>query len=279
VVVSFSILADMVSEIGGDAIDIITLVGANADAHVFEPSPSDAAAVARSDLVVINGLYFEGWIPRLVSASGYKGHIVAASHGVNVLMAGKSVDPHAWQDLDNAVIYVGNIRVALAKTFPQFAEEFDARAGQYTRRIRRLQKEIEFRMGEIPQDRRRIITSHDAFGYFGRAYRISFVSPQGWNTESEPSAADVARIIDQIRSHGANALFIENITNPRLIRQMAAETHATIGGILYSDALSLPGTEADTYLKLFDHNASVINAALRQTTRSVSNHVDNASKQ
>jgi zinc/manganese transport system substrate-binding protein len=264
VVASFSILADMVGEVGGDGVEVTALVGPDADAHVFQPSPADARRLAAADLVVVNGLGFEGWFDRLVRASGYRGPTVVASEGIATRRLGRGTDPHAWQDLANARRYVANLQQALARAKPTLSDQFERRAADYIERLEALGREIRTRFDGIPASSRRAITSHDAFGYFGAAYNVSFLAPRGMSTESEASAAAVARLIDQIRRENVRAVFVENITDPRLIERIAREGGVHVGGRLYSDALSLPGTEADTYLKLFAHNARTIANALSQ---------------
>jgi zinc/manganese transport system substrate-binding protein len=262
VVASFSILADIVRNVGGDAIELATLVGPNADAHVFEPTPADAKRLADAELVIVNGLGFEGWLDRLVRASGYKGPIAVASAGIAPRRMGRQADPHVWQDLTHARRCVLNVRDALANARRGETEGFTARAAAYTQRISALDDELRKRFDAIPQPQRRVITGHDAFGYFGAAYGVEFLAPQGMSTDSQPSAAAVARLIEQIRKQGVRAVFVENISDPRLVERIAREGGAVVGGRLYSDALSAPGTEADTYLKLFAHNADRIVAAL-----------------
>lgn len=265
IVASFSILADLLRNVGGDAIDFSVLVGPDADAHVFEPSPADAKRLADADLVVVNGLGFEGWMDRLVRSSGYRGLVTIASVGITPRQLGKEPDPHAWQDLANSRRYVLNIRDALVKARPAEAAGFQQRATQYVDRLTGLDAELRKVFAAIPKAQRRVITSHDAFGYFGAAYGIEFLSPQGMNTDSEASASAVARLVDQIRRQGVRAVFVENITDPRLVERIAREGGATVGGRLYSDALSKPGTQADTYLKLFAHNAKAIADSLMAT--------------
>ena len=262
VVASFSILADLVREVGGAAVEVVALVGPNADAHVFEPSPADARRLASADLVVVNGLGFEGWLDRLVRASGYRGPITVASAGVATRRLGRGPDPHAWQDSANTQRYVVNLRDALSRARPALAAEFGLRSAQYIQRLQELDREVRARFDAVPRPQRRVITSHDAFGYFAAAYGIQFLAPQGVSTDSEASAAAVARLIDQIRRHDVRAVFVENISDPRLVERIAREGGAAVGGRLYSDALSPPGTEADTYLKLFAHNAKTIASTL-----------------
>ena len=263
VVASFSILADMAREVGGDAVEVTALVGPDADAHVFEPRPADVRRLAGADLVVVNGLGFEGWLERLVAASGYRGPVQVASAGIAPRLLGAGPDPHAWQDLALAQRYVANLRDALARARPERAAVFEARAADYTARLRNLDREVRARFDAIAPAQRRVITSHDAFGYFGAAYGIEFLAPQGTSTDGEASAAAVARLIDQIRGERVRAVFIENISDPRLIERIAREGGVHVGGRLYSDALSRPGTAADTYHRLFDANARTLATALR----------------
>ncbi|MBT2336787.1 metal ABC transporter substrate-binding protein [Variovorax paradoxus] len=262
VVASFSILADMAREIGGSAVEVAALVGPDSDAHVFQPSPADARRLANAELVVVNGLGFEGWMDRLVRSSGYRGPVLVASEGVAVRRMGREPDPHAWQDLANAQRYAANLRDAMARARPAFAAEFGQRCASYIERLQALDRDVRARFDAVPRQHRRVISSHDAFGYFGAAYGVEFLAPQGMNTDSEASAASVARLIDQIRREDVRAVFVENISDPRLVQRIAREGGVIVGGRLYSDALSAPGTEADTYLKLFTHNATTIAAAL-----------------
>lgn len=263
VVASFSILADLLRNVGGSAIELTTLVGPNADAHVFEPSPADARRLSEAELVVVNGLGFEGWLDRLVRASGYRGPVLTASAGITPRMQGAAPDPHAWQDLAHAASYVVDLRDALMKARPAHASAIRERSTSYLRRLAALDADVRASFAVIPRERRRVITSHDAFGYFGAAYGIEFLAPQGMSTDSEASAAAVARLIEQIRRQGVRAVFVENISNPRLVERIAREGGATVGGRLYSDALSAPGSEADTYLKLFAHNAATLAAGMQ----------------
>ena len=273
VVASFSILADLLQNVGGDSIEVSALVGSDADAHVFEPSPADAKRLADADLVVVNGLGFEGWLNRLVRSSGYRGPVTIASAGIAPRRLGKEPDPHAWQDLAHARRYVLNIRDALAKVRPADVTYFEQRTAQYLDRLTALDAELRKVFSAIPKEQRRVITSHDAFGYFGAAYGIEFLSPQGMSTDSQASASDVARLIDQIQRQGVRVVFIENINDPRLIERIAREGGVSVGGKLYSDALSKPGTEADTYLKLFAHNAKTIAASLAVRKAALSDHL------
>ena len=263
VVATFSILADMAREVGGDAVAVTSLVQPDADAHVFEPTPADVGRLAQADLVIVNGLRFEGWIERLVKVSGFRGPVVVATRGVTPRLRDGAPDPHAWQNLANARRYVENVRTALVAARPQRAREIDARAAAYLRRIDTLDKSLRERFAAIPAAQRRVVTTHDAFEYFGAAYGVEFLAAQGWTTESEASAADVARLVRQIKAQKARALFVENVTDPRLLQRIAQEAGTKLGGTLYSDALSAPGTAADSYLKLMEHNATTLLKALQ----------------
>ena len=267
VVASFSILADMLGEVGGSAVEVTALVGPNADAHVFEPSPADVQRVARADLVVVNGLGFEGWIDRLIRASGYRGAVVVATAGIQPRRVDGVADPHAWQSLALAQRYIENLRSGLAKVRPTQAALFDAQAADYQRRVSALHQSVLARAAAVPVADRRVITSHDAFGYFADAYGVEFRAPQGWSTASQASAADVARIVRQLKAQRVRALFVENISDPRLLARVASEAGARVGGTLYSDALSPPGTAGDTYLRMFEHNVATLLAALQPSTQ------------
>jgi len=330
VVATFSILGDMVARIGGDHVAVTTLVGPGGDAHVYQPTPADARAVSEAKVLFVNGLEFEGWIDRLVDASGFNGTRVVATDGIEPIAFeehhddhhddhgkdehahdhdkhdhGKDAhahdhdkddhdkedhgkdehahdhdkhdhdkhddhaghdhgayDPHAWQSLGNAVTYADNIAAGLAEADPANAASYAANRAAYVAEIKALDAEIRARMAALPAERRTIVTSHDAFQYFGRDYGLTFLAPQGLSTESEASAKDVARLIEQMRRDGISAVFVENIADPRLIEQIARETGAAIGGTLYPGALSGPDGPAATYLDMMRHNATTLSAAL-----------------
>ncbi len=266
VVATITILGDMVAEVGGEHVALTTLVGPDGDAHAFEPSPADAKALSAADLVVVNGLGLEGWMDRLIEASGYHGPIVVASQGVKPRYMdedGRTVtDPHAWQDLANGHRYVVNIEAALAAADPAHAAEYRAAAKTYLAAIDSMNRQVRREIAEVPPERRKVVSSHDAFGYFGKAYGVEFVAPQGISEDAEPSAADMARLIDQIRSEHIKVLFFENALSPRLVQQIGRETHAVVGGTLYADALSPPDGPAPTYLDMFRHNLPLLKAAM-----------------
>ncbi|MBV9427731.1 MAG: metal ABC transporter substrate-binding protein [Bradyrhizobiaceae bacterium] len=269
-VASTSILADFVRNVGGDRIDVKALVGPNGDAHVYSPTPGDAKEIAEAAIVFVNGLGLEGWLPRLITASGTKAPVVVVTTGVpprkmpDEEHPGRSVtDPHAWQSIADAKIYVANVRDGLVAADPTGKAAYEANAQSYLAKLDAVENEVRTVIAAIPAERRKIITTHDAFGYFGAAYGISFIAPEGVSTDSEPSAKDVARIIRQIRKQKIPAVFLENVSDPRLIEQIARETGAAIGGKLYSDALSEPAGPAATYIDMMRHNVHEFAKALR----------------
>ncbi|WP_144630918.1 metal ABC transporter substrate-binding protein [Bordetella genomosp. 13] len=314
VVATFSIIGDFARQVGGDRIALATLVPAGGDAHVYEPRPADAAAVGRADVVLANGLHFEGFLQRLIDASGSKARVATLTEGVQVLRnvedhgqkdgeeghgghadadghdhgdgqghdhdhghegshdhdhghaAGHHHhgpdDPHAWQSAANAQVYVQNIADAFCQADQDGCAAYRANAQAYTRQLQALDAELKAEVARIPADRRTIITSHDAFGYYAQAYGFTFRAPQGISTDSEASAADVAALVRQIREQKASALFTENVSNPRLIRQIADETGVRQGGVLYSDALSRTGGPAATYVDMMRHNTATIREAI-----------------
>lgn len=270
VVVSFSILGDLVGQVGGERVAVTTLVGPGGDAHVYEPTPADARALGEAALLVTNGLGFEGWIERLVAAAGFSGTRVVAAADVTPRQVdagdpsehGGDVDPHAWQDPANVALYVARIRAGLIEADPEGEQEYRARAEDYLAELATLDKEIRSALAQIPPARRKVVTSHDAFGYFADAYGIAFLAPVGINTEAEASAADLAALIRQIRAEDIPAVFVENISDPRLLDQIRRETGAQPGGTLYSDALSPSDGPAGTYLDLMRHNTATLVSAL-----------------
>ena len=264
VVASFSILGDFVRNVGGERVRVTTLVGPDGDAHVYTPAPADAKKIADAKVVVINGLGMEGWLPRLVQSSGSKAVIAAATAGIALLKINRNADPHAWQSVLNAKIYVANIRDALSAADPAGAEAYRANADRYLANLDALDREVRGAIAQIPKDRRKVISTHDAFGYFAAAYGIEFVAPLGVSTESEASARDIARIITQIRAQKIPAVFLENISDPRLIRRISAETGARIGGTLYSDSLTGEKGDAPTYIDMVRHNIKALTGALSQ---------------
>jgi len=266
VAASFSILGDMVKQVGGDRVDVVTFVGPNGDAHVYEPTPADAKALSESKILFINGLGLEGWMTRLENSSGFKGKVVTASIGVNprkMVEDEKTItDPHAWQSLANGKIYAANIRDALIAADPAGKATYEANAKKFIDGMTAMEANVKAAVAKMPPERRKIITTHDAFGYFGSAYGMEFIAPEGVSTESEASAQDVAKIITQIKKEHIPAVFLENVTDSRLLDQIASETGAKIGGTLYSDALSAPDGPAGNYLDMFRNNIDTLSTAL-----------------
>jgi zinc/manganese transport system substrate-binding protein len=266
VVATFSVLADFARNVGGERIDVAALVGPNGDTHVYQPKPSDAKELGAARLIVVNGLGLEGWIDRLIKASGAKAPVVVATKGIKPQQMREEgrveLDPHAWQSIADAKIYVANIRDGLIAADPAGEAAYRANAEKYLGKLDTLEAEVKREIAKIPPGRRQIITTHDAFGYFGTAYGFRFVAPGGVSTETEASARDVAKIIRQIKSQKIPAVFLENVTDPRLARSIAAESGATVGGTLYSDALSPPDGPASTYIDMMRNNVRELAAAL-----------------
>jgi zinc/manganese transport system substrate-binding protein len=268
VVASFTILADMTRAVGGADVDVSSLVGPDSDVHSYDPTPDDARRLAAADLVVVNGNGFEGWIDRLVKASGSKAPVVQASAGVRLRQDGHAghshgaTDPHAWTSVPNARLYAAAIGQAIARQRPAAGDRIKATTAAYLARLDRLDADIRAALAAIPRERRKVVTSHDAFGYFAREYGVTFLAPKGLSTRAEPSAADMAALIRQIRAEKVQALFLENISDRRVLDRIAAESGARIGGRLYSDALSPPGGPADSYETLMRHNLAQLVDAL-----------------
>ncbi|MDR1662450.1 MAG: zinc ABC transporter substrate-binding protein, partial [Azoarcus sp.] len=274
VVASFSILGDLVREVGGERVTVHALVGPGQDAHVYEPRPSDARRAGEARLIVANGLGFDDWLPRLARSAGYKGAVLIASAGIRPLTmngpgghnehGGNSerIDPHAWQDAGNVRIYIDNIAAALAAADPDGAERYRANAARYSGALEALDADIRKAIARLPQERRKVVSSHDAFAYFARAYGLSFLAPAGMAGHAEPSARNVARLIVQLRQEKAAAVFLENVSDPRSIERIRSESGAAAGGTLYSDALSSADGPAPTYLAMMRHNLATLMAAL-----------------
>jgi zinc/manganese transport system substrate-binding protein len=262
VVASFSILGDFAKNVGGDRVNVTTLVGPNSDVHVYSPAPADAKKIADAKLVIINGFGLEGWLPRLLRSSGGKAPIIIATANIAPLKLGSDADPHAWQSVANAKTYVTNIRDALSTADSSGAATYRANSEIYLTRLDALDREVREAIAQIPQTRRKVISTHDAFGYFAAAYGIEFIAPLGVSTESDASARDIAGIITQIKIQKIPAVFLENISDPRLIRQIAAETGARIGGTLYSDSLTDEKGDAPSYIDMVRHNVKALTGAL-----------------
>ncbi len=270
VAASFSILGDMVKQIGGDRAEVTSFVGPNGDAHVYEPTPGDAKTLADAAILAVNGLGLEGWMSRLEKSSGFKGTVVTATKGVKTRQmeeeehgtTRKIIDPHAWQSLANGKVYVQNIRDALIAADPAGKDAYEANARKFLADIDDVEKLVKASIAKLPPAHRKIITTHDAFGYFGATYGMEFIAPEGVSTDSEASARDVAKIIRQIKAEKVPAVFLENVTDHRLLDQIARETGAKLGGTLYSDALSDAKGPAATYLDMFRHNIRTLAAAL-----------------
>ena len=268
VVVSFSILEDIAQQIGGSDVVVTSLIGPDSDAHVFEPSPNQARLLASAQLFIVNGLGLEGWETRLVQSAQYRGPVVVASDGVAPIettergIAAPAPDPHAWQDVKNAEIYSANIARALEAVDPARADAYHGRFDRYHAELEALDRQVRAELSAIPAAKRRVITTHDAFAYYGEAYGVTFLAPERVSTDSEPSAEAIATLIRQIRREGIKALFLENISDPRLMEALASETGATLGPPLFSDALSRPDEPAPTYIRMIEYNTATLQAGM-----------------
>ena len=290
VVATFSILGDMVKRIGNEHVSVTTLVGPDGDVHVYQPTPANARAVSEAEVLFVNGLEFEGWLDRLVDASEFKGLRIVSTTGIDLIKLEEEehheddahsedekheeeeheddehhhgeFDPHGWQSLTNAIVYVNNVTAALAQYDPENATYYYQNRAKYVAEIEALDASTRKIVADLPASQRTIVTSHDAFQYFGREYGLTFLAPQGLSTDSEASAQDVADLITQMRTQGVAAVFIENITDPRLLEQIANESGATIGGTLYPGALSSSDGPASTYLEMMNHNVTTLKKAL-----------------
>ncbi|MDO9278771.1 MAG: metal ABC transporter substrate-binding protein [Polaromonas sp.] len=277
VTASFSILADLVRVVGGERVNVTHLVGPNEDAHVFEAKPSDAKALLQSRLLVSNGLGFDPWAQKLAKSVGYQGLVVVASKGIKPIEqvaklgaighghghANGEADPHAWQNPNNVVLYIRNITAALSQLDPASASAFQVNAAAYVKELQALDVWAKAQFSAVPAAQRKVITSHDAFGYLASHYQITFLSPQGISTEAQPSARDVARLISQIQREKIRAVFLENISNQRLLAQLSQDAGVTVGTKLYADALSNSDQAGATYLLMMRHNVSQLAAGMR----------------
>ncbi|MET0172702.1 MAG: metal ABC transporter substrate-binding protein [Agrobacterium vaccinii] len=269
-VASFTVLADVVKQVGGNHVTVTSLVKPDGDPHEFEPSPADAKSLKAADVVFVSGLGLEGWMDRLISASGYKGTPVTVSQGIQTREMdedGKTVtDPHVWNSPVNVKVWVENIETALSAADPADAQDFKANAQAYLKTLDKLDAYAHTKFDAIPEDRRKVLTSHDAFGYFGREYKVTFLSPLGVSTETEASAGDVAKLIEQIKAEHVKTYFFENSNDPRLVKQVAKATGAEPGGELYVESLSKAKGPASTYEKMFRYNVEQIAAAISKSS-------------
>ncbi|MDD2924281.1 metal ABC transporter substrate-binding protein [Rhodoferax sp.] len=270
VVTSFSILGDLVQAVGGDRVQVTTLVGPDADAHEFEPTPAHAKAILKSRLFVINGLNFEPWASKLAKSAAYKGNTLVASQGISVRQlpakpghAHADTDPHAWQDPRNAVLYVKNIAKSLSSLDPEGTSSYQKNSEAYIKELEALDAFAQTQFAPLNPRQRQVITSHDAFGYFAARYQIRFLAPQGVSSEGEPSAKEVSQLIRQIQRDKIKAVFVENMTNPKLLAQISRDTGVTLGPKLYVDALSGPTEPGNTYLKMMRYNVTQLAAGMR----------------
>jgi zinc/manganese transport system substrate-binding protein len=275
VVATFSVIGDMVANVAGDKVDLVTLVGPAGDTELFKPSLADGKSVAEAKIVFMNNLNdeFEPWLEPLLKQVKFSGAKIVVSRGVKTFTSTEEraprnksgeeeIDQHAWLDPKNAIIYVRNIAAALVKGDPANASDYRLRADAYIKEMQALDAWAKAEIAALPAAKRRFLASHDSLQYLAKAYGITLLSINGWTNNSEPSAAELARLAKQVRQERIHALFLDSITDPRAMQQVAKETGASIGGTLYGDALSKPGGDADTYLKMLRHNVATLKAGM-----------------
>ncbi|MEN9842568.1 MAG: hypothetical protein RLZZ612_397 [Pseudomonadota bacterium] len=272
-VATFSILGDLVQQVGGERVKVETLVGAGGDAHVFQPKPTHAQQIAQAQVIFMNGLGFEGWMTRLLKSANTKVQAVAVSDGIKPQKEQADdhghghghghTDPHAWQSVPNVMVYVKNIATALCRVDASGCKAYEQRASAYTSGLQQLQQDIKTAWQAIPEAQRKVITTHDAFGYYASAYGVRFLAAQGVSTDSEASAKGVAKLIQQIKKERIKALFVENISDARLIEQIGRETGAKPAGTLYSDSLSAADGPAATYVQMMRYNTQQLTKVIQ----------------
>ncbi len=271
VVTSFSILADVVENVGGDHVDVTNLVGPNGDPHDYEPAPQDAIALHKADVTFLSGEGLEGWFARITKAANGAKAPVVVSKGIKTHEFdedGKKVtDPHVWNSVGNVMIWVDNIEKALVKADPQDAAYFQKNAHDYKLILQTLDDSIRKQIAQTPKSARKILTSHDAFGYYGQAYGVQFLAPLGVSTESEASAKDVADLISQIKAEHVHIYFLENSNDSRLVQQIAKATGAKPGGELYPESLSEKNGPAATYVELMKYNTALMVQAMKEAAQ------------
>lgn len=271
-VASFTVLADLVRQVGGDQVHVVSLVPANGDPHEYEPTPDDARSLKQADVVFTSGLGLEGWFARLAKASGSVSKPVVASDGIatrHMDEDGKTVeDPHAWNSIPNVEIYVRNIEAALVRADPEDAALFRANADRYEARLKDLDAYAHAEVDSVPNADRKVLTTHDALSYFGATYGVTFLAPLGFSTENEPSASQVASLIRQIKAEHVQTYFFENSNDPRLVKQIAQATGAQPGGELYVELLSPPDGPAATYADMFKYNVDRLVAGMKSARKS-----------
>lgn len=299
-VASFTVLADVVSEVGGDRVEVSSLIGPNGDPHAYEPTPNDVRRVRDADVVFMSGLGLEGWMGRLIEASGFEGSPVVVSDNIHTREMGESShehdhghdeghddhrheghdhddghgdgdghhhdgpDPHVWNSPVNVEVWVDNIVTALSKADPAGSDEYRANGEAYKQELESLDDYASTQFGTIPEDKRKILTSHDAFGYLGDRYHVTFLAPLGMTTDSEASAKDVAGLITQMKGEHIKSYFFENSNDPRLVEQIANAAGAEPGGELYVEALSKDDGPASTYVEMFRFNVDQMVKAMKQ---------------
>jgi len=284
VVASFSILGDLVQNVGGEAVEVTTLIGPGVDAHTYDPAPADLVVLTQADVIFENGLGFEPWLDGFFASAQPSGTRVVVTEGITPREAGAAdehegeaqleedgvhehgqFDPHVWHDVANVIVMVGNIRDALVAADPARAELYKANAAAYIAELEALDASIREQVATLPEERRKLVTSHDSLGYFADAYGFTILGDVFGSLSTEagdPSAREIATLITQIEEAGVPAIFAENVTNPDLMESIAAEAGVALAPPLYTDALGPPGSPGDTYIGMMESNVTTIVDAL-----------------
>ena len=268
VIATASMIADMAQNIAGEELEIISIVPIGSDPHTYEPKPSDAKLVAEASLILMNGLTFEGWLGELIENSGTSAKVVTVTEGIEPIASAvykNAPDPHAWMDVSKGQFYIENIKNAFIKLLPEKQAVFEANYANYRQQLEETDRYVTQKMEEIPDKQRILITSHDAFQYFGRRYGIRLESVLGTSTEADVQISDIIRVGKVIKKFQVPAVFIESTIAPKFLEQLASDHEIKIGGKLYSDSLGKKGSGASTYLDMLRHNANTINNALKQS--------------
>jgi ABC-type Zn uptake system ZnuABC Zn-binding protein ZnuA len=256
-----SMMNDMAKNIGGDNFSYSTVVPIGSDPHLYEPTPGDARACHGASIILMNGLTFEGWLAKLIENSGTEAQIKTITEGVVAIASEQytnATDPHAWMSAANGLIYSQNIRDVFIAFIPEKEQEFRSNYTRYKADIEALDQYISRKIASIPEEKRILITSHDAFQYYGRRYHISLEAILGTSTDADVQTSDVQRLNEVIRTTPVPAVFIESTISPRLLGQIAKDNGIVIGGKLYADSLSEEDGPAGTYLKMLRYNTDVI---------------------
>jgi zinc/manganese transport system substrate-binding protein len=268
-IATISIIGDVLKNVARDSVNLIVLVGANGDAHEYEPIPADSVNIAKADIIFENGLHLEHWLDKLYTASGSKAKRIVVSQGVTPRIFENNpqeTDPHAWQDVTNVIIYTQNVRDALIAIDPANKDKYFANAKDYIEKLQSLDSWVKAELALIPVEKRKLVTNHDALGYFANRYGfkiIGAVIPSATTEAADLSAQQTIQLLEIIKSNGVHAIFSENMANPNLVETLSKEAGVQVGPDLYTDTLDPVGSQGDTYLKMIRYNVGVFQKYLK----------------